>query len=91
MREVKIEHNPDAEFLKELEVSSWPIWSKEVSEFPWFYDEPESCYLLEGEAVVTPEAGEPVTIKQGDFVTFPAGMTCTWKILKGVRKHYSIG
>ena len=26
-----------------------------------------------------------------DFVTFPAGMTCTWKILKGVRKHYSIG
>ena len=91
MRVIQVEHNPSPEFLKELDVSDWPIWSKEVSEFPWFYDEPESCYLLEGEVVVTPEGGEPVTIKQGDFATFPEGMSCTWKILKGVRKHYSIG
>ena len=77
--------------MKGLGVFEWPIWTKEVSEFPWFYDEPETCYLLEGEVVVTPEDGEPVTIKQGDFVTFPAGMTCDWKILKAVKKHYSFG
>ena len=91
MSAIKLEHDPKPELLEKLEVKSWPIWSKEVSEFPWFYDEPESCYLLEGEVVVTPEGGEAVTIKQGDFVTFPAGMACNWKILKGVRKHYSIG
>ncbi len=91
MSAIKIEHDPKPDLLEKLEVKSWPIWSKEVSEFPWFYDEPESCYLLEGEVIVTPEGGEPVTIKQGDFVTFPTGMECNWKILKGVRKHYSIG
>jgi uncharacterized cupin superfamily protein len=32
-----------------------------------------------------------VKIGKGDFVTFPAGMACTWKILKGVRKHYRMG
>lgn len=91
MSEIKIAHNPAAAFLDKLEVNDWPIWSKEVSEFPWFYDEPESCYLLEGEVEVTPEDGEPVRFGKGDFVTFPAGMACTWKILSEVRKHYRIG
>ncbi|NET86216.1 MAG: cupin domain-containing protein, partial [Moorea sp. SIO1F2] len=27
----------------------------------------------------------------GDLVTFPAGMSCTWKILSNVRKHYQFG
>jgi hypothetical protein len=39
---------------------------------------------------VTPEGGEPVTMGQGDLVTFPAGMNCTWKIAKNVRKHYHL-
>ncbi|WP_293047736.1 cupin domain-containing protein [Moorena sp. SIO1F2] len=25
------------------------------------------------------------------MVTFPAGMSCTWKILSNVRKHYQFG
>jgi uncharacterized cupin superfamily protein len=91
MSEIKIAHNPSADFLNKLEVTTWPIWSKEVSEFPWFYDELETCYLLEGEVEVIPEGGERVKIGKGDFVTFPAGMACTWKILKGVRKHYRMG
>ena len=91
MSKISVEHSPGTERLKALHVTDWPIWTKEVSEFPWFYDEPEMCYLLEGEVVVTPEGGEPVTLSKGDFVTFPAGMACTWKILKGVKKHYNIG
>ena len=27
----------------------------------------------------------------GDFVTFPKGMDCVWKISKGVRKHFNFG
>ncbi|ACK68170.1 protein of unknown function DUF861 cupin_3 [Rippkaea orientalis PCC 8801] len=85
---IKIEHQPSIKRLEELGVSRWPIWSKEVSEFPWTYDDAETCYFLEGEVVVTPDGEEPVTMGQGDLVTFPAGMSCTWTIRRDVRKHY---
>jgi uncharacterized cupin superfamily protein len=88
MAEIKVERNPDRKRLEELGVFRWPIWEKEESEFLWHYDEPETCYFLEGEVVVTPREGEPVRLQAGDLVTFPAGLSCTWKILKKVRKHY---
>jgi uncharacterized cupin superfamily protein len=49
----------------------------------------EVCYILDGEVTVTPEGGEPVTIRPGDLVTFPNGLSCTWKITKDIRKHYN--
>jgi hypothetical protein len=36
-----------------------PIWEKEVSAFPWSYDEPETCLILEGDVEVTPDGGSP--------------------------------
>ena len=91
MSEIKVEHNPSEDHLTELGVRDWPVWTKEVSEFPWHYDEQERCYFLEGDVVVTPEGGQPVEMGQGDVVTFPQGMNCTWKIRKDVRKHYQFG
>lgn len=91
MSKVKVERQPDAARLRELGVSRWPIWTKEVSEFPWTYDEPEVCYFLEGEVTVTGGDGETVSVGKGDLVTFPAGLSCTWKITKDVRKHYRFG
>jgi len=88
MSQIKVQHEPSADLLKQLGVRQWEIWEKEISEFPWHYDEQEMCYFLAGEVVVTPEGGQPVSITKGDFVTFPAGMSCTWKILQPVRKHY---
>jgi uncharacterized cupin superfamily protein len=29
-------------------------------------------------------------MKKGDLVTFPEGMSCTWKIRKDVKKHYKL-
>jgi len=89
MSEIKVEQEPSEERLEELGVFGWPIWTKEVSEFPWKYDAQETCYILEGEVVVTPEGGEPHHIKKGDLVTFPKGMSCTWKISRDIRKHYT--
>ncbi|WP_299408112.1 cupin domain-containing protein [Acaryochloris sp. IP29b_bin.148] len=89
--QIQVEHQPSDERLQALGVLTWPIWSKEVSEFPWTYDEAETCYFLEGDVVVTPDGGEPVTMGQGDLVTFPAGMSCTWNIRSMVRKHYRFG
>lgn len=85
---ITVEHNPSPMKLEAMYVDSWPVWSKEVSTFEWTYDTKEMAYILEGEAVVTPVDGEPVTIKARDLVNFPKGMSCTWEITKPIRKHY---
>lgn len=74
--------------MNELGITLWPVWEKEVSRFPWTYDEEEVCYFLEGEVVVEYEGGG-VEIGPGDYVTFPKGLKCIWDIRKPVRKHYS--
>lgn len=91
MSQIKVEHDPAEEELKKLGVRSWPTWTKEVSDFPWSYDEQETCYFLEGEVVVTPEGGSPVKVGKGDLAVFPQGMSCRWKITKDVKKHYKLG
>jgi len=85
---ITIKTNPTADELQVLGVTSWPIWTKEVSRFDWSYDTEETCYVLEGAVTVTPEGGEPVSIHAGDLVTFPKGMRCVWDISAPIRKHY---
>ncbi len=80
---------PTKEEKKEAE--NWPIWEKEVSEFPWEYDEKETCLILDGDVEVTNENGEKFHFKKGDLVEFPQGMKCKWKIKKAVRKYYKFG
>jgi uncharacterized cupin superfamily protein len=89
MSDIKVVRQPSEEQLNAAGVSRWGIWSKEVSEFPWTYDSTETCYFLEGEVEVTPDGGSPVKMGKGDLVTFPRGMSCTWKITAPVRKHYT--
>lgn len=86
--QILVERNPSPAKLDVIGVYDWPIWEKEISTFPWKYDRQETCYLLEGDVIVTPDEGEPVQIQRGDLVTFPAGMTCTWEIREPVKKHY---
>ena len=86
---IKIEIKKLSEMeLTTLNVYSWPIWSCEVSEFPWTYSDKESCYILEGKVIVTTDH-EEVTIELGDFSIFPKGLSCHWRVLKPIRKHYS--
>ena len=44
--EISIENSPDNSKLKSLNVFDWPIWTKEISEFPWEYDTQETSYFL---------------------------------------------
>jgi uncharacterized cupin superfamily protein len=81
---------PTNEKLNALKVLSWPIWTKEVSSFDWYYDEQEICYFLEGEVAVKTPDGE-VSFGKGDLVTFPQGLKCVWNIKKAVKKHYKFG
>jgi len=91
IEEIRVEKNPTEKRLQDLGVRKWDIWTKEVSSFPWHYDEPEICYFLEGDVVVTPENGKPVQFGKGDLVTFPQGMSCVWDVRGPVRKHYRFG
>ena len=78
------------EELEKMNVFDWPIWTKEESEFDWFYSDKESCYIIEGDVEVKTDSGT-VKFKSGDFVVFPQGIKCIWKINKAVKKHYKFG
>ena len=84
---IKIENLPKEKII-EKGITTWPIWSCEVSEFDWEYGAEESCLLLEGEVEVSSEF-ESVRFSAGDYVIFPKGLKCRWKVTKPVRKHYS--
>jgi len=88
---IQVTPHPDPAELERLGVAGWPIWSCGVSTFPWTYDEPETCLLLEGDVTVTPDGGEPVRFGAGDLVQFAAGLSCTWAVEVPVRKHYRFG
>ena len=90
MSEIIVQNNPEQVRLDALGVSKWPTWEKEVSVFPWTFPEQEIAYILEGECVITPEGGKPVSFGKGDLVTFPAGMRCSWEVKQPLRKHYHL-
>ncbi len=78
------------EEIDEKGIRNWPIWTCEISEFDWEYNERESCLILEGEIEVS-TTKELVKFGVGDFIVFPKGLQCRWKVTKPVRKHYNFG
>ncbi len=67
-----------------------PIWTCEISTFPYHYDERERCFILEGDVTVS-SAEQTISFGPGDYVIFPKGLDCTWDVKKPVRKHYLFG
>ncbi|MFX0056863.1 MAG: cupin domain-containing protein [Candidatus Hodarchaeota archaeon] len=83
---------PTDEDLKKLNIESWGTWQKEKSVFDWYYNDTETCYILDGEVEVTDsETGEKLEFKKGDLVQFPKGLKCVWNVKKSVRKYYMFG
>ncbi len=68
----------------------WPIWTCGVSQFEWEYTQTETCLILEGRVTVSdlPDSGESMSFGPGDYVVFPKGLKCVWKVEKPVKKHY---
>ena len=48
---------------------------------------------MKGAVLVTPTGKwascKPTTVKAGDLVVFPDGMTCTWAVSEAIEKHYN--
>ena len=84
---ITIKHLSESKIAEE-NILQWSIWSCEISEFGWKYSDQETCLLLEGEVEVSSEF-ETVRFSAGDFVVFPKGLKCRWKVMQPVRKHYS--
>jgi uncharacterized cupin superfamily protein len=85
MELVPTKKKPSPEEVKNA--TSWAIWEKEESTFDWHYDTQETFYVIEGDVTVTWTDGE-LSFQTGDWVTFPAGLGCTWHVKKRIRKHY---
>jgi uncharacterized cupin superfamily protein len=71
-------------------------WGCEASEFDWSYSSQEEALIVEGEVSVEYEgAGESgkkvkksVSFGTGNYVIFPKGLSCFWKVKKAVNKYY---
>ena len=82
--EIIVRKPTEEEFAK---MKRMPTWSCEISEFDWHYDSEEVALITEGEVTVSYNI-KSVHIKEGDYVVFPKGLSCVWKITKPIKKHY---
>ncbi|GIL56013.1 hypothetical protein Vafri_11486 [Volvox africanus] len=88
-KKVIVHRQPAEDVIKAKGVRSWPTWGCGVSKFSWTYQENETCYILEGKVIVTPDGSEAVEINAGDLAIFPAGMSCIWNVKAPINKHYN--
>jgi len=78
--------------VEEIDIAgNWEFWSKEPSKFAWYYDEAETCYILDGKAEVIAESGDKIQFSKGDWVEFEKGLRCTWEITEEIQKKYLFG
>jgi uncharacterized protein len=66
------------------------IWEATPGRWRIVYEEWESCTLLEGRSIVTPDGGAPVLLGPGDSMVLEPGFTGSWEVLETTRKSYVI-
>ena len=71
------------------QTKNWGTWGKESSEFPWTYDDTETCYILDGEAIARSKNGEEIKFSAGDGTTvysagYPDVTFDAWAYMVGV-------
>jgi uncharacterized cupin superfamily protein len=69
-------------------ISGW--WGATPGTYRATYAAPEFVHMIEGEIVITPDGGKPVTVKGGDAFVVEKDFIGTWKIEKEVFKHFTI-
>jgi uncharacterized cupin superfamily protein len=69
-------------------ISGW--WGATPGTYHATYAAPEFVHMIQGEIVITPDGGQPVTVKAGDAFTVEKDFVGTWKIEKEVFKHFTI-
>ena len=72
-----LEHSPEA-----------GVWECTPGHYRRQIRSPELMHILSGEATFTPDGGEPVQLRAGEVVFFPAETLGAWHIRSTVRKIY---
>lgn len=66
------------------------IWESSPGKFKRFLPNREFSHILQGWCIFTPEGGEPVELRAGDAVLFPANCQGEWDIKEDFRKTYCL-
>ena len=86
---IRIREKIEESEIEKIGCRNWGTWSKEVSEFPWSYNDNEECLIIEGSATVEAD-GKSYTFTAGDYVQFKKGFKCTWKVTQPIRKYFNL-
>jgi len=66
------------------------IWECEPGQLRRYMPQREFSHILSGWCIFTPEGGEPVELRAGDSVTFPANCQGVWEIKEKLRKVFCL-
>lgn len=66
------------------------VWESTPGSWRIAYDEWESCTLLAGRSIVTPDNGTPIELGAGDSLILEPGFTGVWTVVETTRKTYVI-
>jgi uncharacterized protein len=66
------------------------VWQATPGKWRVVYEEWEYFHILSGVSVVTPEGGEPSTLRAGDSMILRPGFTGTWEVVETTVKDYVI-
>jgi uncharacterized cupin superfamily protein len=62
------------------------VWECTAGRFNWHYGEDETVVVIAGEVFITTENSEERRLGQGDMAFFPAGSSCTWRVVDRIKK-----
>jgi uncharacterized protein len=62
------------------------VWECIAGRFNWHYGEDETVVVIAGEVFITTENGEERRLGEGDMAFFPAGSSCTWRVVDRIKK-----
>lgn len=66
------------------------VWESSPGQFARNVQAQEFCHIISGVCTFTPKGGEPIELKAGDAVFFPAATEGIWDISTTLRKTYII-
>lgn len=64
------------------------LWEATEGSFAFRFEHWEFFRVISGVAVVTPEGGDPMTLRAGDALVMEPGFTGRWDVVETMLKHY---
>jgi len=66
------------------------VWESSPGKFKRYLMNREFSHIVKGCCTFTPEGGEPIELKEGDAILFPADCKGEWDIKENFKKTYCL-